>query len=89
MAVDTTFVRARVDTATKEEAATVLAELGLTVSDIIRMVLVRVAKDRAVPLDLKVPNAETQKAMREGRLLLKKNAAGFSNGDDLIEALDG
>jgi DNA-damage-inducible protein J len=64
-----TFVRARVDTKIKEEASEVLAELGLTISDLVRMALTRVARDRAVPPELKVPNAETQAAMREAREL--------------------
>src|SRR4051812_22354084 len=50
----TAFVRARIDEKLKDEASEVLAEFGLTVSDIVRMTLTRVAKDRAVPLELKV-----------------------------------
>ena len=40
-----------------------LAELGLTVSDVVRMTLTRVAKDHALPFELKVPNAETRAAI--------------------------
>ena len=58
------FVRARIDEKLKEEASEVLAEFGLTVSDIVRMTLTRIAKDHAVPLELKAPNAETRAAMR-------------------------
>src|SRR5204862_4771223 len=43
----TAFVRARIDETLKDEAAAVLAELGLTVSDVVRMTLTRVAKDRS------------------------------------------
>ncbi len=71
----TAFVRARIDESLKDEATAVLAEFGITVSDIVRMTLTRVAKDRAVPLELKVPNAETQAAMRESRRLMKKHNA--------------
>ena len=56
----TAFVRARIDETLKNEAAAVLAELGLTVSDVVRMTLTRVAKDHALPFELKVPNAETR-----------------------------
>src|SRR3546814_365776 len=55
----TAFVRARIDETLKDEAAAVLAELGLTVSDVVRMTLTRVAKDHALPFELKVPNAKT------------------------------
>ena len=84
----TAFVRARIDEALKEEATEVLAEFGLTVSDIVRMTLTRVAKDRAVPLELKVPNAQTRAAMRASRLLMKKHNARFSNAKDIFHALD-
>ena len=84
----TAFVRARIDEKLKDEAAEVLAEFGLTVSDIVRMTLTRVAKDRAVPLELKVPNAETRAAMLQSRALMKKHNARFNNAKDLFRALD-
>lgn len=82
------FVRARIDEKLKDEASEVLAEFGLTVSDIVRMTLTRVAKDRAVPLELKLPNAETQAAMRESRALMKKHNARFSNAKKIFKDLD-
>ena len=64
MASDT-VVRARIDGQVKEKAAKVLAEMGLSVSDVIRLLLVRVAAERALPFEIKVPNAETRAAMAE------------------------
>ena len=64
-------VRARLDGQVKERAAKVLADMGLSVSDAIRLLLVRVAAEQAlpfdikVPIDIKVPNAETRAAMAE------------------------
>ena len=58
-------VRARIDATTKAEAAEALAEMGLSISDYIRMALVRVARDRAVPFPVKVPNALTVETMRK------------------------
>jgi DNA-damage-inducible protein J len=84
----TGFVRARIDTTLKDEATAVLAEFGLTVSDIVRMTLTRVAKDHAVPLELKVPNAETRAAMAESRRLMKKHNVRFDNAKILFDALD-
>jgi DNA-damage-inducible protein J len=60
-------VRARIDEQTKEEATVVLAAMGLTVSDVLRMLLVRVAKERSLPFEPLKPNAATIKAMREVR----------------------
>lgn len=52
-------VRARVDRQVKAEAAAVLEAMGLSMSDAIRLLLVRVAKDKALPFEIKVPNATT------------------------------
>jgi DNA-damage-inducible protein J len=54
-----TVVRARIDEHVKEEAAAVLATIGLTVSDAFRLMMMRIAKDKALPFEPLVPNAET------------------------------
>ena len=64
MATDT-VVRARIDEQVKEKAAKVLADMGLSVSDAIRLLLIRVAADKALPFEIKMPNAETRAAMAE------------------------
>jgi DNA-damage-inducible protein J len=58
-------VRARIDGEVKEKAAIVLAEMGLSVSDAIRMMLVRVAAEKALPFKVRVPNAKTEATFRE------------------------
>jgi len=60
-------VRARIDSGLKKEAKAILSEMGLSVSDAIRMMLVRVVAEQALPFDVRVPNSETQKAMRLAR----------------------
>ena len=60
----TTMVHVRVDEKTKQKAAKTLAALGISVSDAVRMLLVRVAAEKALPFEVKVPNATTVKAMR-------------------------
>jgi len=84
----TAFVRARIDEQVRDEAAHVLAELGLTVSDVLRMTLTRVARDRALPLELKVPNAETRAAMEEARAAMKAREARFKTPKAMFDALD-
>lgn len=59
----TAFVRARIDESLKEEAAAVLAEMGLTVSDVVRIVLTKVAKDKALPFEMRVPNRLTAQTL--------------------------
>lgn len=61
------IVRARIDSDLKKEASAVLSKMGLSVSDAIRLLFVRVVAEKALPFDLRVPNAETQAAMRDAR----------------------
>ncbi|MEO8367960.1 MAG: type II toxin-antitoxin system RelB/DinJ family antitoxin [Candidatus Solibacter sp.] len=60
----TTMVHIRVDQKTKERATKTLAAMGMSVSDAVRMLLVRVVAEKALPFDVKVPNPTTMKAMR-------------------------
>ena len=82
---DTCVVRARIDEATKSEAAAVLATMGLSLSDAFRLLLKRVAAEKALPFEPLVPNAETIAAMREAR------AGGlprFKTSADLLKDLN-
>ena len=60
-------VRARIDERIKEEASTVLAAMGLTVSDAFRIMLTRIANEKALPFEPLAPNKTTVAAMREAR----------------------
>jgi DNA-damage-inducible protein J len=60
-------VRARIDERVKEEAAAVLEAMGLTVSDAVRLMLIRVAAEKALPFEPLVPNPETVAAMKAAR----------------------
>jgi len=61
------LVQTRIDGAIKEEAAAVLAAIGLTVSDAVRLLLTKVAREQALPFDPLIPNATTIAAMKEAR----------------------
>ena len=50
--VSSDIVRARIDGHIKEEASNVLAGMGLSISDAIRMLLTRIAADKALPFDI-------------------------------------
>ena len=73
----TAFVRARIDEGLKDEAAAVLAEMGLTVSDVVRIVLTKVAKDKALPFEMRVPNKLTNETL-----------AKSERGEDVHQAKD-
>ena len=60
-----TVVRARIDSDTKARATEALKAMGLTVSDAIRLLLLRVADEKRLPFAVQVPNRSTLEAMRE------------------------
>lgn len=62
---ENTVVRARIDGQIKDEATAVLKAMGLSVSDAFRLMLTRVAREKALPFDPLIPNDETIAAMRE------------------------
>lgn len=61
------LVQTRIDGEIKAEAAAVLAAMGLTVSDAVRLMLTRVAREKALPFEPLIPNETTVAAMREAR----------------------
>ena len=78
------LVQGRIDGAVKEEAAAVLAAMGLTVSGALRLLLTKVAHEKALPFAPLVPNAVTIKAMREAR---RGNLPQFASVEDLFDDL--
>lgn len=61
----TSMVHVRIDEKTKAQAAETLAEMGLSVSGAVRVFLTRIAAEKAIPFEVRSPNAETAKAIRE------------------------
>lgn len=64
---ENSVVRARINGEIKEEAAAVLASMGLTLSDAFRLLVTRVAKEKSLPFEPLVPNEKTIDAIREAR----------------------
>ena len=79
------LVQARVDLGVKEEAAAVLAAMGLTVSDAVRLLLTKVAQEKALPFELLAPNAQTVAAMKEAR---RGRLASFDSVEALLNDLN-
>ena len=65
MATIDTYVRARIDTDTKERAADALEAMGLSISDAIRLLMLRIADERRLPFEIKVPSKSSRKALAE------------------------
>jgi DNA-damage-inducible protein J len=80
-----TLVQALINGQIKDEAAAVLAAMGLTVSDAVRLLLTRIAHEHAMPFDPLVPNAETVAAMKDAR---RGKTASFDSIDKLMTDLD-
>lgn len=81
----TSMIHVRVDDETKTQAADALAAMGLSVSDAVRLFLKRVVAEQALPIELKVPNAATQAAMREARTM---GQARFARAQELFDELE-
>ncbi len=70
--------------ATKERAADALEAMGLSISDAIRLLMLRIADERRLPFDVKVPNVTTRKAIAE---LESGKGKRFASVDDLMADL--
>jgi DNA-damage-inducible protein J len=77
-------VRARIDSDTKASASKALAAMGLSVSDAIRMMLRRVADEKRLPFEVKVPNVESKAAIKE---LESGKGKTFKSADALFDDL--
>lgn len=78
-------VRARIDEKTKKKATRVLKSMGLTPSVAFRLMMTRVAKENALPFELRVPNAETVEAMEAG---LRGEVTTVATVDELFRKLN-
>ena len=65
MSTADTYVRARIDSATKQRAADTLAAMGLSISDAIRLLMFRVVDEHRLPFEVRAPNATTRKAIAQ------------------------
>ena len=85
MSTADTYVRARIDTVTKKRATDALDAMGLSVSDAIRLLMLRVADDRCLPFEIKAPNATTRNAIDE---LESGHGKSFTSVNDLMADLN-
>ena len=79
-----TVVRARIDSETKARAAEVLQAMGLSMSDAIRLLLLRVADEKRLPFAVQAPNTTTVKAMKE---LDEGKGKRFGSAEELFQDL--
>lgn len=84
----TRMIHVRVDEQIKAQASETLAAMGLSISDAVRVLLMRVVAEKQMPFALKVPNAETRIAMAEADEIAHTRRARFSNAAELIDDLE-
>ncbi len=83
-----TYVRARIDSATKDRAAVALEAMGLSISDAIRLLMMRVADERKLPFEIMVPNATTRAAMLDAEQIIKTRRARYKNAKEVFDKLE-
>ena len=81
----TQAVQARISGEVKAQAAAGLAGMGLSVSDAVRMLLTKVAREKMLPPELFVPNEATRQAMEEAQ---KGDLPRDRSVKKLFEAMD-
>ena len=81
------MLHVRLDDSLKERGNAVLEAMGLSAADAVRLLYHRLIADQAFPLELKVPNAETQAAMAEAEAMLAASRVRFADGASLIDSL--
>ena len=74
---ETAYIQARIDASLKKEAVAVLAGMGLTVSDVMRIAMTKIARDKALPFEMHLPNALTAETLTKSE-----------RGEDLYHAKD-
>ena len=84
--MNTTVVRSRIDQKLKQDASIILGELGLNLSDSIRMFMTQVVMTQGLPFPVvKTPKADLLEAVRE---LDEGRGKRFSTVQDLMRDLE-
>lgn len=84
----TSMLHVRLDDKLKERGNAVLAAMGLSSADAVRLLYHRLIADQAFPLELKVPNAETRAAIADSRRMMAERRARFTDAETLIADLE-
>ena len=88
MSTQSSMLHIRMDSELKQKATETLAAMGLSASDAVRLLFHRIAADQAFPLELKVPNAQTQRAMTESEEMMKQGKARFASANEMFTELE-
>jgi DNA-damage-inducible protein J len=81
----TETIRARVEPRLKRDAEAILKRIGLTPSEAITLFLTQVKLRKGLPFPVRVPNAETRRAIREAQE--GKNLETFESASDWAKSV--
>jgi len=79
-------VKVNIDPEIERQAAAVLTEIGLTISDAVRSMLILTARDKELPFNPFIPNATTIAAMEDARA--GRNIKSFTSLDEMMAELN-
>ena len=82
-AAKTGMIRARVSPELKAQAEGILAEIGLSSSDAIRMFYKQVTLQKGLPFEARIPNATTRKALRDAEA--GRNMTDYASVDEMFQ----
>ena len=88
MTTQSSMLHVRMDTEMKQKATAALAAMGLTASEVVRLLFHRIAVEQAFPLELKVPNARTRQAVAEVNEMMQGRGARFAGADEAFAELE-
>ncbi len=78
-------VHIEIDERTEREATAVLEAMGLTMSEAVRLMMLHIATEKALPFEPFVPNAETIEAMEAAR---RGELITVGSVDELLSSLN-
>jgi DNA-damage-inducible protein J len=81
----TGMIRARVSPELKAQAEGILAEIGLSSSDAIRMFYKQVTLRNGLPFEARIPNAATRKALRDAEA--GRGMTDYASVDEMFKDL--
>ena len=88
MKTHSSMLHVRMDTEMNRKATAALAAVGMTASEAVRLFCHRIAVDQAFPLELKVPNSQTRRAMAESEEMMRRGTARFASADEMFAELE-
>ena len=88
MAAHSSMLHVRIDDELRSRAIAALGAMGLTASDAVRLLFHRIVADQAFPLELKVPNAASRRAIAETEAMIAENRSRFATTAEMFAALE-